>query len=641
MIENIWSQDPEQGHFYALSSLNNEYKVLKVEIPSGNILKKLKWNKNIHVPEKALKIRPDFKANEDDKVVLDRVYFLARQKNQVQLTCQLNESGKKLNFGQVDLDSRGLALADFNPDIVVKVCQTITGKVGSKIYVYSTLGVTSWSQKLYKNRLVAALKCAPKGVNFATGDQTGKIRVWRDQNNFVEGHWHSLPIEALDYSLEGTHLYSGGGEGVIVKWEAKTMRRLALVPRMGTNLVKIANSYSKVIAATKQNSLKVFTSNLEDQTSIVGLSANEVTKLKWHDGCLVLISSDHHLQFFNPLYSTQKHSLEVVSENVILGERESEAKAPNTKIVDFDLIDSWLSTIEQSWDGKYCLKIWKTSENSTQIERHARFSDVHEDEITFMKFIKIQIDNKVGLLTCSKDKTAKFWVYEDNQWYPSKIFKHAGLVPKSGSQSHDGSVLAIAFGSLITLYDMTDLSLMTILHSKHIEEPFNSVHFGGVGYSARLLFSANAQGVYAWDLISMNLIGKFKGEKASIFSDKEQIVVKNSDGVFTLDANLKSTLLTPGLISAQAIAMAQDRMFFKEGKQLKFIRTKNVEDKIMEESNVKDKVAETLRSQLNQLKVTVDEDIYNARKEAPVDPEDITKKVSLCSESIIKRVLPV
>ena len=155
------------------------------------------------------------------------------------------------------------------------------------------------------------------------------------------------------------------------------------------------------------------------------------------------------------------------------------------------------------------------------------------------------------------------------------------------------------------------------------------------------VFSANAQGVYAWDLISMNLIGKFKGEKASIFSDKEQIVVKNNDGVFTLDANLKSSLLTPGLISAQAIAMAQDRMFFKEGKQLKFIRTKNVEDKIMEESNIKDKIAETLRSQLNQLKVTVDEDIYNARKEAPVDPEDIIKKVSLCSEFIIKRVLPV
>lgn len=640
VIESIWSQDPEQDHFYALSSLNNEFKVLKVQIPSGNILKKLKWNKNIDVPEKTLKILPDFKVQDDDKVVLDRVYFLSKQKNQVQLTCQLNENGKKMNFGQVDLDPKGAPIADFNADIVVKVCQAITGQVGSKIHLYTSLGVTSWSQKLDKKRPITFLKCAPKGVSFATGDQSGKIRAWRGQSNFVEGHWHSLPIEALDFSLEGTHLYSGGGEGVIVKWEVKTMARLALVPRMGTNLIKITNSFDRVIAATKQNTMKVFSSNLEEQTAIVGLSAKEVTKLKWHSGSLVLISSDHHLQFFNPLYSTQKHSLEVVSQNVVLGEREGEEKTPNTKIVDFDLMESWLATIEQCWDGKFVLKIWNSFENFAKIEKVATFNEVHDDDITFMKFIAIQGD-KVGILTCSKDKTAKLWVYEDEQWFPSKIFRHAALVPESGSQSTDGSVLAIAFGSLIALYDLTDLSLMTILHSNHVEEPYNSLHFGQ-GFRSRLLFSANDQGVFVWDLISMGLVGKFKGENASIFSDKDQIIVKNSDGVFALDANLTSTKLSPGLVNAQAIATAQDRVYFKEGKQLKFIRTRIVQDKIIDDkAGAKDKIAETLRSQLNQLKVTVDEDIYNARKEAPVDPESITKKLSLCSESIIKRVLPV
>ena len=182
---------------------------------------------------------------------------------------------------------------------------------------------------------------------------------------------------------------------------------------------------------------------------------------------------------------------------------------------------------------------------------------------------------------------------------------------------------------------------MTILHSNHVEEPFNSLHFGQ-GFRSRLLFSANDQGVFVWDLISMGLVGKFKGENASIFSDKDQIIVKNCDGVFALDANLTSTKLSPGLVNAQAIATAQDRVYFKEGKQLKFIRTRIVQDKIIDDkAGAKDKIAETLRSQLNQLKVTVDEDIYNARKEAPVDPETITKKLSLCSESIIKRVLPV
>lgn len=297
-------------------------------------------------------------------------------------------------------------------------------------------------------------------------------------------------------------------------------------------------------------------------------------------------------------------------------------------------MESWLATIEQCWDGKFVLKIWNSFENFSKIEKVATFNEVHDDDITFMKFIAIQGD-KVGILTCSKDKTAKLWVYEDEQWFPSKIFRHAALVPESGSQSTDGSVLAIAFGSLIALYDLTDLSLMTILHSNHVEEPYNSLHFGQ-GFRSRLLFSANDQGVFVWDLISMGLVGKFKGENASIFSDKDQIIVKNCDGVFALDANLTSTKLSPGLVNAQAIATAQDRVYFKEGKQLKFIRTRIVQDKIIDDkAGAKDKIAETLRSQLNQLKVTVDEDIYNARKEAPVDPESITKKLSLCSESIL------
>jgi len=166
VIESIWSQDPEHDHFYALSSLNNEFKVLKVQIPSGNVLKKLKWNKSIEVPEKTLKILPEFKVQEDDKVVLDRVYFLSKQKNQVQLTCQLNENAKKMNFGQVDLDPKGIPMADFNADIVVKVCQAITGQVGSKIHLYTALGVTSWSQKLDKKTTRHILEMCSKRCEF-------------------------------------------------------------------------------------------------------------------------------------------------------------------------------------------------------------------------------------------------------------------------------------------------------------------------------------------------------------------------------------------------------------------------------------------------------------------------------------------
>ena len=45
----------------------------------------------------------------------------------------------------------------------------------------------------------------------------------------------------------------------------------------------------------------------------------------WHQdtSCLVLIGpSKHHVQFFDPLERRQNFALEVINQNVILGERE-------------------------------------------------------------------------------------------------------------------------------------------------------------------------------------------------------------------------------------------------------------------------------------------------------------------------------
>ena len=48
-------------------------------------------------------------------------------------------------------------------------------------------------------------------------------------------------------------------------------------------------------------------------------------KMIWHQesSCLVLIgSTNQHLHFFDPLERRQKLALEIISQNVILGERE-------------------------------------------------------------------------------------------------------------------------------------------------------------------------------------------------------------------------------------------------------------------------------------------------------------------------------
>ena len=86
---------------------------------------------------------------------------------------------------------------------------------GCSLQVSSVTGTLLWSLKWDSDRPISAIKCCPKNKNFAVGDNSGRIRVYKDstKESFSQAHWHSLPIQALQFSQDGVHLYSGGHEG--------------------------------------------------------------------------------------------------------------------------------------------------------------------------------------------------------------------------------------------------------------------------------------------------------------------------------------------------------------------------------------------------------------------------------------------
>ena len=148
--------------------------------------------------------------------------------------------------------------ASFNFFVNLIVMQTFFDKksfiIISLLYWWNfpgTNGSSLWSRKLagnQKNRPITCLRCPQtKDKFFASGDESGRVRIWKGENQYSDGHWHSLPIEALEFSLDSTHILSGGGEGVIVKWDVKSMRKLCVVPRIGTNLTNISLSYAKIL----------------------------------------------------------------------------------------------------------------------------------------------------------------------------------------------------------------------------------------------------------------------------------------------------------------------------------------------------------------------------------------------------------
>ena len=72
--------------------------------------------------------------SEDDK--FKNLYYLKEVNKSLKLLSQSRDSPKLLSFGEVQMDEMKRPLMSFNSEIVVRVCQTVTGKPGMKCSIY-------------------------------------------------------------------------------------------------------------------------------------------------------------------------------------------------------------------------------------------------------------------------------------------------------------------------------------------------------------------------------------------------------------------------------------------------------------------------------------------------------------------------
>ena len=216
-----------------------------------------------------------------------------------------------------------------------------------------------------------------------------------------------------------------------------------------------------------------------------------------------------------------------------------------------------------------------------------------------------------------------------------------GMRPRDGELSQDETLLAIAFDQVIILYDFRYLNVLTYLYTEDAQDHAYTCLKFGFGQHSRYLFTGCHTGLYVWDLISLQLVGKFNDiQNIDLITDDhaKNLYIQCSKGIFVLDASSKTSKISD-ISNIDALTVAPDRLYFMKGKKLKFSRTKPKSSDLIAPPTFDEVINQGLN--LDQLKVTVDEDVFHARPVPPVDPESITKKVSLCSEFIIKKALPI
>ena len=167
------------------------------------------------------------------------------------------------------------------------------------------------------------MTCHPTEELVATGDEKGRIFLWREifakrEPMTALYHWHHTPVNSIAFTLSGSSFYSGAHENVLVRWNADKDGLREFLPRMwGTPVhITVGAENQKVAIATDDNGIQIlnarndpmaiiqnFTCLPNDKTKVqkfpIGLKVNPRTS------SLVLNGRVGHLQF----YSTHTRNL--------------------------------------------------------------------------------------------------------------------------------------------------------------------------------------------------------------------------------------------------------------------------------------------------------------------------------------------
>ena len=537
---------------------------------------------------------------------------------------------KSYKFGQVNQELK-TALFAANSDLVVKVAPAIVGKKGTKLTFFTPDGLVLDGHNVPKDRPITCISIHPVELTVACGDKSGKIFVWRnshdDPNRFLstQMHWHSLPVRALSWNdnvfADSRHLYSGGEEGAILKWDSRSATRVGIVPRLGCTIAHISASSGTVVTVNSNNSLKIFTSTFEEIITIVGLADRNAkaiasrrkdskdranldsflelagnqksttalwkynylrektrTRLFFHHGlqaAVLLNGLKNEIQIFDPIVKTEKLALDISSFNKVLGDRPTDDEGfdednfqKSTFITLFSLskCGAWLVTVESNWDtlGGQCIKIWNFDCYSNSKEEKFKLNtQIHENgscQIVSIDFLSLPSKSSKtnlinGLIACGTDKKAKMWrlsndnhdltnVSNPSKWEALRMFTYLNLEPLCAAGSPDKSVLAIAFGPRLTLWDSETFSLLTCLTSKSECSDYNSVVFGYGSKTSHLLLGTTESHILVWNLLSSHLVRKMALDRPTIAPIGNSIGVLHSHGVLSLDSALNINVIS-------------------------------------------------------------------------------------------------
>ncbi|XP_059662290.1 uncharacterized protein LOC132308272 isoform X2 [Cornus florida] len=416
--------------------------------------------------------------------------------------------------------------------------------------------------RLRRTKKLTTLAFHPTERIIAAGDVTGRISIWRGfgNNTFAVGeksviggsiknederpgvrgdddadscttwHWHSDEVKLLFFSSDGAYLYSGGKEGVLVVWQLDTGKKNFL-PRIGSPLLYFINSpdpsLSSMSCADNQIHLLKMPS-MEILKSISGIklpcSVPEIfigssSGLVFDQtaGLAAIRTENYRIQFYSLFDDREISEVQVCERNHQPGDDVTVI----VTLVALSLDGSMMSTVEtklpeEGIGGLVTLKFWARGSKSKDFSLSTIIYEPHRDAgvsaIAFHPTRDIAVSSSYGgnfkIWVHNHEIRQKNQMLQNTGWTCHAVGSYKNKPMTAAAFSADGSVLAVAAETVITLWDPEKNVLVAVIGENL--EPIETLAF--VGKSEYLVSASRGSNpqVSLWSMSKLSVSWSYK-----------------------------------------------------------------------------------------------------------------------------------
>ncbi|TKY54560.1 WD repeat-containing protein 75 [Spatholobus suberectus] len=383
---------------------------------------------------------------------------------------------------------------------------------------------------LHHTKTFTVLAFHPTERIVAAGDATGRILIWRgfgaqkflNSSGLVNGrlkndeedkpgvrenddaescstwHWHSSGVRLLSFTSDGAYLYSGGKEGVLVLWQLDTGKKKFL-PRIGSPLLYFVDSPDPSLSSIscadnqihilKMPSMEIIRSisgikpPLSSQDICEGLSSRAAFDCT--SGLVAVQTENYGIQFYSLFANCGLYEVQVCERN----HQPVDEVTVVVSLVELSVDGSMMGTVEvklpeDGIGGLVCLKFWDLDDNkrfsvSTLIYEPHR--DAHISAVAFHPTRHMAVSSSYGgdfkIWFCKEEIQQKGQMLQNSGWMCHAVGSYKNKAMTAAAFSADGSVLAVAADTVITLWDPNNNVLVAVIGETPM--PIISLVFAG------------------------------------------------------------------------------------------------------------------------------------------------------------------